>query len=152
MSQLSVYNSDAFNDLWNLDFGGYATDVLNEAGDILLKEMKKNCQTEIKHVGDSELVKSIKKAKPKKAKNGAYLINVGPSGYSKSKIYYGKNGKGEHTTRKYPVSNALKAIWKEYGIPSRKIDPQPFISPTVHRTEKIIQELLQKRFEEKAKL
>lgn len=152
MSKMSVYESSAFDDLWNMDFAGYAEDVLNESADLMLKEMKKNCQTSIQHTGESELINSLKKAKPKKARNGAYIINVGPSGYSKTKVYRAKNSKGMHTSRKYPVSNALKAIWMEYGIPARKIHARPFIGPTVNQTQENIYRLLQKRFEERARL
>lgn len=151
MAQMTVYDTDPFNELWNLDFGGYATDALNEAAPILEKSLKNAARASIKHDGDSEMIGSIKPSKAKKSSNGAYIINVGPRGYSKIKVYTAKNGKGVRTNRQYSVSNALKAIWKEYGIPGYR-SAQPFISSAVSACSGTIENLLQKRFEDKLKL
>lgn len=152
MAQMSVYESDSFEDLFALDFSGFALEALEESASILEAQMKANARATIKHDGDSEMIRSIKASKPKKAKNGAYIVNVGPRGYSSTKVYRAKNSKGVRTSRKYSVSNALKAIWKEYGIPSRGIPAQPFISPAAIQTEAQIYDILQEKFEEAAKL
>lgn len=151
MASMTVYDTDAFNELWNMDFGGYATDALNECAPILESNLKNAAKSSVKHDGDSEMINSIKSSNPKKARTGAYIVNVGPRGYSSVKVYTAKNGKGVRTKRKYSVSNALKAIWKEYGIPGYR-DPQPFITSAVNSCSSQIYELMQKRFEEKLKL
>lgn len=146
MAKMSVYESTDFDAFFEFDMSGYAEEVLTEGSKILEERMKSNARISIKHDGDSEMVNSIKASKPKKSKNGAYIVNVNPKGYSKTKVY-----KGKKSNRTYPVSNALKAIWKEYGIPNRQ-QAQPFIAPTVTQTQEQIYDLLQKRFEDKAKL
>lgn len=151
MASMNVYDTDAFNELWNLDFGGYATEALSECASELEAKMKETARSVIDHPGDSEMVDSIKASKPKKSSNGAYIVNVGPRGYSKTQIYYAKNSKGVHTTRKYAVSNALKAIWKEYGISGRQT-ANPFISRAVVQVQDRIHEALQRKFEESLKL
>lgn len=147
MASMSVYEADAFDDLWNMDFGGYCTDALNEAAPIIESKMKANAKASVNHDGDSEMANSIKASKAKKSKNGAYIVNIGPRGYSKTKVYTAKNGKGVKTSRQYAVSNALKAIWKEYGIPNKQ-PAHPFISTTVSQTESQVLDLLQRKFEE----
>jgi len=147
MAKMNIYPTDAFKDLWDLDFGGMAEEALTEGSEVLLNTLKKNAQNVIKHDGDSEMVNSIKANKPKKAKNGAYIVNVFPSGYSSSKVYYQKN-KTKSNKRKYKVSNALKAIWKEYGIDGHQ-EAQPFITPSVIETEKQIQDIIQKSFDKR---
>lgn len=146
MAQMSVYESKDFDEFFAFEMEGYAEEVLKEGSKILEERMKSNARAAIKHDGDSEMINSIKASKPKKSKNGAYIINVGPRGYSKVKVY-----KSKKSSRTYSVSNALKAIWKEYGIPNKQ-PKQPFIAPTVTQTESQIYDLMQKRFEEKAKV
>ena len=147
MASMNVYDTDAFDDLWNMDFGGYCTDALNEVAPILESKLKSNARAVVTHDGDSEMANSIKASKAKKSKNGAYIVNVGPRGYSNTKVYYAQNGKGVHTSRQYPVSNALKAIWKEYGISGQQ-PARPFISTAVTQTQNQILDMLQKKFEE----
>lgn len=149
---MSVYQDNSFDELWQMDFGGYCEEALNEAAVIVEAKMKANAKSTVMHEGESEMVDSIKPSTPKKARTGAYIVNVGPRGYSDTKKYRAKDGHGQATKRTYKVSNALKAIWKEYGIPSRGIPAQPFISATVSQTENQIYEILQRKFEEKAKI
>lgn len=149
MASMSVYDSDVFDDLWNINFGDVSIEALNEAAPILEKKIKANARVAIIHDGDSAMVNSIKQSTAKRAKNGAYIVNVGPRGYSDHQ-YYAKNGKGVKTKRKYKVSNALKAIWKEYGIPNQQ-PAQPFISTAVSQCENEVQNVLQRKFEEKLK-
>lgn len=151
MAQMQIYSSeDAFDSLWNVNFADYAIEALNEAAPVLESRMKANARAGVMHEGDSEMVNSIKASKAKKAKTNAYIINVGPRGYSKTKVYTAKDGKGKRTTRSYPVSNALKAIWKEYGIPGRQ-PARPFISAAAVQCERQIIDILQKKFEDKVK-
>lgn len=147
---MSVYQDNSFDELWQMDFGGYCEEALAEASVIVEEKMKANAKSTIMHEGESEMVDSIKPSTPKKAKTGAYIVNVGPRGYSGTKKYRAKDGHGQVTKRVYKVSNALKAIWKEYGIPARGIPATPFISTTVSQTENQVYDILQKKFEEKA--
>lgn len=154
MAQMTVFDDDELNKFFEFDLDRYAEDILNESAKIVEEKMKANARARIIHEGESEMINSIKASKPKKSR-GAYILNVGPRGYSKVKVYRAKNGRGVRTGRTYSVSNALKAIWKEYGIPGVEDDrknPHPFISTTVSQTERQVQELMQKRFEEKAKI
>lgn len=130
--------------LFEMDFEEMAEEALQEAAPVLEASMKKAVQASIQHEGDSELVKSIKANKPKRAKNGAYIVNVTPKGYSKIKVYHAKKGK-----RTYPVSNALKAIWKEYGIAGRQ-PPSPFLAKATNDAENDVLCILQNKFDEKA--
>lgn len=156
MAKMQVYETgDMFKDLFDFDVGMYAQDVLDEAASILEPKLRENAQAVVKHTGESDMVNSIKANKAKKCKNGAYIVNIGPRGYS-NHTYTAKNGKGQRTNRKYKVSNALKAIWIEYGVHNVKsgqdIPARPFISRTVSQLENQIHNLMQKRFEEKAKI
>lgn len=116
------FPDDFLSDLLDTDFGDIAEEALNEAAPILEKSMKESCARVIEHGEGSELVSSIKAGKAKRAKTDAYIVNVSPRGYSNVKVYRNKK-----KTRKYPVSNALKMIWKEYGIPGQQ-PPRPFIA------------------------
>ncbi len=120
------FPDDFMSGLLDTEFSEIAEEALKEAAPILEKQMKASCKTVIGHGGDSELVDSIRANAPKPTKTDAWIVNVGPRGYSKSKHYYGAGHKGKKSARRYPVSNALKAIWKEYGVPGRQ-PPRPFI-------------------------
>lgn len=145
MAKFALYDDRAdLDDLFDIDFGEMAEEALREAAPILEKSMKKAIQAAIQHEGDSELVKSIKPNTPKKAKNGAYIVNVTPRGYSKIKAYHAKKSK-----RTYPVSNALKAIWKEYGIAGRQ-PPSPFLAKATNDAKNDVLNAIQRKFDEKA--
>jgi len=132
------------DDLFDMDFGEMAMKALQEAAPILENSVKNAVGASIQHEGDSELVKSMKANRPKRAKNGAYIVNVTPKGYSKIKSYKAKKGK-----RKYPVSNALKAIWKEYGIAGRQ-PPSPFLAKATNDAKNDVLNAIQRKFDEKA--
>ena len=162
MAQMQVYGNTydsagkaGLEKMFAFEFEEYAEEALAECGVILESKMKTNARKSVMHDGESEMVDSIKSYKPFKAKNGAWLISVGPSGYSKTKRYHTnwrrRDGSIKKSTRSYSVSNALKAIWKEYGIPSRGIPAQPFISTAVSQCENQVQTILQHKFEERIK-
>lgn len=133
------------DELFTLDFDEIAEDALIEAAPVLQASMKKAIKTSIKHDGDSELANSIKANKPKKAKNGAWITNVTPKGYSKNKVFHAN---GRKTKRSYPVSNALKAIWKEYGIAGRQA-ASPFLAKATNDASARVVEILQNTFDKK---
>lgn len=116
------FPEDFLSGLLDTEFSEIAEEALKEAAPMLEESMKKSCTNVIEHEGDSELVNSITAGKPKRTKTDAYIVNVSPKGYSKTKTY-----NHQETGRTYPVSNALKMIWKEYGIPGQQI-AKPFIA------------------------
>lgn len=146
------FPEDFLSELLETDFDEIAEEALKDAAPVLEKSMKKSCQRAIRHEGDSELVNSIKSSKPKKTKTDAWIVNVFPSGYSKKKVYYaGKEGtypSGKSKRRKYAVSNALKAIWMEYGIAGRQA-PRPFIRTACNNVREAVMSRMQKIYERK---
>lgn len=150
MANMSIYKTESFEDLFAMDVSGFAEEALKESAEVLEREMKASARSSVKHPGESDMINSIKASKVKKTKNGAYIVNVGPRGYS-SHTYYAKDGKGKRTTRKYKVSNALKAIWKEYGIPGKQ-EKQPFIQKATNQAENKVLEIIEKKFNQRAKL
>lgn len=97
------------------------------------------------------MVNSIKGSKPKKVTStDCWIVNVGPRGYS-NHTYHAKRTGGKKSKQSYKVSNALKAIWKEYGIPGHQ-SAQPFIQKAANqarpRVEKIIEDSFNKRIQE----
>lgn len=148
MASWDIY-TDNF-DFLDMDFDAAAEMALNESVSVLEGTMRSAAAASVKHDGDSAMVNSIKGSKPKKsAATDCWIVNVGPRGYSSTKTYHGKrkNGKSKQT---YKVSNALKAIWKEYGIPGHQ-SPQPFIQKATNqaqsRVERIIEDAFNKEFE-----
>lgn len=137
------FPDDFLSELLDTDFDEIAEDALREAAPLLEKSMKKEARRAVMHEGESEMVDSIKPTKPKKTKTDAWIVNVTPTGYSSTKMYHGKNKK-----RKYKVSNALKAIWKEYGIPGQQA-PRPFIQSAVNSVRATVEEKLQEAYNRK---
>ncbi|MBO5032166.1 MAG: HK97 gp10 family phage protein [Lachnospiraceae bacterium] len=145
MAGFEVYHDKTdLDELLNMDFDEIAEEALKNAAPILEESMKSAIQSSIEHTGDSELVKSIRANKPKKSKNGAWIVNVAPKGYSRVKVYQAKKGK-----RTYPVSNALKAIWKEYGIAGRQ-PAKPFLAKATNDAGNEVLNVMQQTFDKKA--
>lgn len=141
------FSEDFLSGLLQTDFDDIAQDALSEAGPILEKSLQISCKNSIDHEGDSELADSIIASKPKKSKNGAWVLNVGPRGYSKVKKYR-RYGKKTEQYREYPVSNALKAIWKEYGIPGRQV-AKPFMQKACNDIRNSVEKILQETYDRK---
>lgn len=140
MSEFEVeFPEDFLSEFLNADFDEIAEEALKEAVPVLEKSMKERCAEVVRHEGDSELVSSIKAGKPTRTKTDAWIANVKPTGYSKTKVYHREGKKKQRT---YPVSNALKAIWKEYGIPGKQA-PQPFLQAATNAAENAVVEKMQ---------
>ena len=147
MAQLEInFPDDFLSELLDTDFDEIAAEALTEAAPILEQSLKASCEKVIDHEGESEMVNSITCSKPKKTKTDAWIINVGPRGYSKRKFYRKKNS----SRRKYPVSNALKMIWKEYGIAGRQA-PRPFITNARNNARGAVMRKMQEVYERKVK-
>ena len=120
-------------------------DMLNAAAPVLVENMKKEARKAVMHEGESEMVESIHASKPKRTKDEtAYIVTVGPGGYS-NHMYYDKKSRKK---RKYRVGNALKAIWKEYGIAGKQA-PRPFIGPATRNSEEKALEEMQDVYRKK---
>lgn len=149
MASCTIYSAD-LEGMWSISFDEIAENALNDAIPILENTMRSAASASVKHPGESDMVNSIKGSKPKKsASTDCWIVNVGPRGYSDHK-YYAQDKRGRKTYRKYKVSNALKAIWKEYGIPGHQ-DAQPFMQKATNaaqsRIEKIIEDAFNKEIE-----
>lgn len=142
------FPEDMMDKLLNTDFDDICQEALKEAAPIMETAMKKSMSQTIQHEGDSEMIASVKATKPKKTKTDAWIVNVGPTGYSKVKKYYAKSGKGIRTSRQYSVSNALKAIWKEYGIAGRQ-QAQPFLRRAKNDAQSAIERKIQEIYDRK---
>ncbi|MCI8823321.1 MAG: hypothetical protein HFI15_12610 [Lachnospiraceae bacterium] len=138
------FPEDFLSDLLDTEFDEIAEEALKEAAPLLESSMKQSCRRVIEHSGESELVESIKSNKPKRTKTDAWIVNVGPRGYSKKKTY--RSGKGK--ARKYRVSNALKLIWKEYGVAGRQ-PARPFLTSACNAVRGAVMEKMQKVYERK---
>lgn len=150
MASYDIYTAD-FDGLFDISFDEISEEALNESVPILEGTMRSAAAASVKHDGDSAMVNSIKGSTPKKVTStDCWIVNVGPRGYSSTKKYHGKrkNGKSKQT---YQVSNALKAIWKEYGIPGHQA-PMPFMDKATNaarsRVEKIIEDSFNKRIQD----
>ena len=129
------------------DIDDVGVDMVAAAGPILVEKTKKAVKDVVKHSGDSELVNSVTMSKAKKGRYGDYIVSAYFKGQSTTKTYsHTKTHRG-----KYAVSNALKAVWKEYGIPSRGIPAQPFIDRATQSAESEAIDAMQKVFEERTK-
>lgn len=138
------FPEDLMSDLLETEFEEIAKEALAESAPILEKATKAAASAVIMHEGDSEMVASIKAGKPKRTKTDAWIINVGPTGNSKHH-YYRKGGKKK---RAYSVSNVLKAIWKEYGIPGRQA-PRPFLEHAKNAVQNAINKKIQEVYDRK---
>ena len=150
MANCSIYEAD-LDGMFSISFDDIAEKALNESVPILESTMRSAAAASVKHSGDSDMVNSIKGSKPKKvAATDCWIVNVGPRGYSSTKKYHAKRKSGK-SKQTYKVSNALKAIWKEYGIPGHQ-QAQPFMEKATNaarcRVEKIIEDAFNKEIED----
>lgn len=150
MANCTIYEAD-LEGMWSISFDDIAEKALNESVPILEATMRSAAAASVKHSGDSEMVNSIKGSKPKKsASTDCWIVNVGPRGYSTTKTYHGKRKSGK-SKKAYKVSNALKAIWKEYGIPGRNIPAQPFMQKATNAAQGRVEKIIEDAFNEEIK-
>ena len=149
MANCTIYEAD-LDGMFEISFDDISEKALTEATPILEETMRSAAAASVKHDGDSEMANSIRGSKPKKVvSTDCWIVNVGPRGYSTTKKYHGKRKSGK-SKRTYPVSNALKAIWKEYGIPGHQ-PAMPFMQKATNaargRVEAIIEDAFNKEIE-----
>lgn len=132
---------DFFGNLFSVNVDDVFKETLEKAAPQLEAKMKSEVQSNIKHESTGELVESISAFKPTKARNGAWIVFVGPKGYSK-KYYYKGNRK-----RKYPLSNAGKLIMSELGTSHQPA--RPVIQKAVNACKAKVYEIMQQVYDEK---
>lgn len=140
------FPDDMFGGLLDSEFSDIAEEALTETAPILEESIKKSIKGVISHSDNSELVNSVKTKGPKKTRTDGYIINIGPTGSSKTH-YYAKDGKGRTTSRTYPVSNALKAVWLEYGNAHQS--PKPWLTTATKNAESKILNKMQEIYNKK---
>lgn len=131
---------DYLRDLLGADFDELAPEMLDEVLPILEQSIRRRL-TGVIHNGSGELAGSISVTRPKKTKTDAWIANTYIKGQSK-KHYYGST---THN-RQYAVSNALKAIWLNYGNAHQAA--RPWLTPAVNACEAEIMDKMQKKWEE----
>lgn len=150
MANCTIYEAD-LDGMFEISFDDVAEKALNESIPILEATMRSAAAAAVKHDGDSAMVNSIKGSKPKKsASTDCWIVNVGPRGYSTTKTYHAKRKSGK-SKQTYKVSNALKAIWKEYGIPGRDIPAQPFMQKATNAAQGRVEKIIEDAFNEEIK-
>ncbi len=132
---------DYLKELLGHSFDDIAKTALNECAPILKDSVTSSMKRAVKHTGDSDMIKSVRISKPKQTRTDAWIVNVYPSGYSTNTFnrYTGTR------VKRYPVSNALKAIWLEYGRVGQS--PSPWLAPAVQNCKDKIMSEMQKIWE-----
>ena len=131
---------DYLKELLDNNFEELAPQMIEETLPILETSIQRHLSSVV-HDGTGELVNSIAVTKPKKTKTDAYIGNVYIKGQSKNHYYGGSTHK-----RQYAVSNALKAIWLNYGNAHQAA--RPWLIPAVNSCQGEIEDKLQKKWEE----
>ena len=131
---------DYLKELLDTDFEELAPQMIDEVLPTLQTSIQRHL-TSVIHEGTGALSNSVAVTKPKKTKTDAFIGNVYIKGQSKN-YYYGSS---THA-RKYPVSNALKAIWLNYGNAHQSA--RPWLTPAVNACQSEILDRLQKKWEE----
>lgn len=143
------FPDDFLSELTSVPFESIAEEALKEAAPALEASVKKSAASVIDHSNpsDSEMVQSIKASTPKATKTDAWIVNVGPRGYSNHTYYH----QGRPSKRAHKVSNALKAIWKEYGIAHRNhFQPaRPFLERATKDAEAEVMKRIQEVYDRK---
>lgn len=105
-----------------------APKMLEEAAPILVKALKHYAPTSIKKASNtvraSKLKNNIKAKKPKKTKNGAWILPI---------VFTGKEIRKTSDGKYYDVTNAQKAVYAEYGKSDQEANP--FIRPAIEDCE-----------------
>ena len=130
---------DYLQELLGEDFDALAPEMLDEVLPILEQSIRRHL-TSVIHEGTGELAGSISVTRPKKTKTDAWIANTYIKGQSKK--HYGSS---THN-RQYAVSNALKAIWLNYGNAHQAA--RPWLTPAVNSCQAEIMDKMQKKWEE----
>lgn len=120
----------------------YATKMLEESVPYAVQSLKNALQT---HNATGELINSISAGKPYQTRNGAWIIQASPKGYSKNRMYYDNRTKSAVISkRKYKLTNAAKLIFMEYGT-SREA-PRPVVATATKNCESAVMAKMEEVF------
>ena len=136
--------ADYLQELLGYQFTEVAKELLDKASPALVESTKSAMRAVVQHGGESDMINSVKANKAKEAVNGAVIVNVNPKGYSNHTFSRESGGR----VHRYPVSNALKAIWLEYGVAGRQ-PPRPWLSASKRAVESKVMELMQEEYNKK---
>lgn len=135
MSMTFDFPEDILDTIIKLQDDELEVECLNAVNDDIEKSVKAELS---KHNLTGEMVNSITTTIPSKNKYGENYIYTYPKGYGKTSYNYETKTKGK---RKYPVSNALKAVWLEYGNSQQAA--RPWLDTATKNCEKIVTEKMQ---------
>lgn len=130
---------DYLKELTDMTFDELAPEMINEVLPILEQSIRSHLSGVIRE-GTGELIDSIATVKPKPTKTDAWIGDVYIKGYS-TKYYYDHR----RHNRKYPVGNALKAIWLNYGNAHQTA--RPWLTPAVTSCQAEIFQKMQEKWE-----
>ena len=136
------FPDDFLSELFETGADDICEQALKDAAPIMEAEMKRVLKQD-GHELSGELIASIKSTSPKKSKNGAWIVNVRPTGYSTINSFSVKR-KGNRI-RKFSVSNALKMLWIEYGVNGRQ-PARPFLTRVTNQVGKATMEKMQETY------
>ena len=131
---------DYLEDLLSHDFDELAYEMIKATQPILKGSIEKHLASVIRS-GTGELLKGVAGFTPRKTRTDAWIGGVYIKGESNNHYY----GSTTHK-RMYPVSNALKAIWLNYGNAHQAA--RPWLAPAVNACEAEIMDKMQKKWEE----
>lgn len=103
--------------------------ALEKATPEVVKAMKSQINATTSDKATGEAANSIKAGKPRTDKQGRRYIAVCPSGYSTHTFNRG--------SRKYKITNAIKLIWLQHGIPGRQ-PARPWLLKAQHQCENAV--------------
>lgn len=128
------FPDNMFDDVLNI-FDEAAPKMIDEALPIYESSVKNELQP---HRDTGELIASIRRKKPKKTVNGAYIGYLTAEGASTKSTYTRENGKVE------PFRNYQKALALEYGNSHQPA--RPFMQSAVNSSEDKVLEKMQEVF------
>lgn len=131
-------SDDYLDQLFSHEFDSLAKDMLNEVKPILKESTQNAMRAVVQHSGDSDMINSVKASNPKKTSTDAYIVNVGPSGYSENTFNRG--------SKQYKVTNAAKAIWLQYGVAGRQ-PARDWLTHSVNSCEEEVMTKMQQSWE-----
>lgn len=144
MAKLEVNLPDGFlSGLIGTDFDELAEEALKASAPLLEESMKASCRRVLEHGEESELVSSIRSDKPRRTRTGAWIVRIGPEGYSHTKAF-----RGVRKARRQRVANALKMMAKEYGVAGRQ-PARPFLTRACNDVREAVTKRMQEAYSRK---
>lgn len=138
----ATFPEDLFDGLLNMDTENLCREMVDSASTIMVEEMKRELRRVIQHPGESELVDSIQANAAKVVDDHLVMSFTAPYGTSKN-YYYRYGGR---RGRKHQVTNALKAIWLNYGRIGQPA--RPFLGPAIRYASPLVIKKMQQTYDQ----